>query len=334
MMKNKKLKVLLIIVLIILGILGAAAGSLYYYYNSRISKIKHVELPEKREELSIPETITESVDDNYVNILLLGIDSRVENSDAARSDSIMILTIDKKHKKVKVTSVLRDSIMTMEGHGPMEGKSQDRLNHAYAYGGALLSIKTINENFQLNIKNYIKVDFFGLEKIIDALGGVPVNIRAEEISVANSYIKEVAKINKVTPDFIKKSGLQNMSGAQAVGYCRIRYVGNGDMERTERQRTVLDEVFKKLTQTNLTAMPGIADTMLPYIETSFSKSDLFDLGTFIVTNRVTTFEQSRLPVDGAWTWTPVVGNTYFAVWDKETNINALHKFIFEEDANK
>lgn len=334
MKKLKLKKKILIVIIILVIILLSVIGGSYLYYGSKISKIKHVQIPVKREELNIAPTIPKSLDDDYVNILLLGIDTRNVDTDPGRSDTNLILSIDKKHNKIKLTSIMRDSLMTMTGHGPMEGQNQDRLNHAYAYGGALLTIKTINENFKLNIQNYVKVDFAGLEDIIDYVGGVQINISSEEIAVANNYIKEEAKLINKPPTLLNKAGLQNLNGMQALGYSRIRYVGNADYQRTERQRTVLDELIKKLSSVGITKMPEVLDTLLPYTETSLSKGKITDLGTYILLNKVSKVEQNRLPLDDASKWTDVYKGTYFLVWDKDKNIDELHKFIFEEDADK
>ena len=334
MKKMKTKKKILIIITTILLIVLAIFLAIYLYYNSKISKITHVDIPKKREELNIAPTIEKTLDDDYVNILLLGIDTRDPNTDTGRSDTNMILTLDKKHNKIKLASIMRDSLMTMKGQGPMAGQNQDRLNHAFAYGGAVLTLKTINENFKLNLQNYIKVDFAGLEKIIDYVGGVPINITSEEVTVANSYIKEEANLLKVKPTLITKAGLQNLNGMQALGYGRIRYVGNADYQRTERQRTVLDQLIKKLSSIGINKMPEVLDTLLPYTETSLNKGQINDLGSYVLLNKVSTIEQTRLPLDNASQWKAVYNNTYFLVWDKDKNIDALHKFIFEEDSDK
>lgn len=154
-MKGKNKKKILICILVILIIICTTVGGAYFYFNNMVSKIKHVDLPSNNSDLGI----TVNDNSNYINILLLGIDTRDIKTDPGRSDSIMVLTIDKKHKKVKVTSLLRDMVMdNLKGQGPMAGQNQDRLNHAFAYGGPLLSIKTVNQNFNLNIKDYIKVN--------------------------------------------------------------------------------------------------------------------------------------------------------------------------------
>ncbi|MDZ7548740.1 LCP family protein, partial [Clostridium perfringens] len=135
-----------------------------------------------------------------------------------RSDSIMILTLDSVHNKLKLTSIMRDSYVNIPGRG------LDKINHAYAFGGPELAVRTLNENFDLNIKEFMAVDFTSLPTIIDKLGGVTINIIPEEISHIPG---------------ITSAGNQVLNGKQALAYSRIRYASGGDYKRTERQRTVV-----------------------------------------------------------------------------------------------
>lgn len=327
-MKNKKIK-LTVIVISILAILVIVP---YLYLNYQVSKINTKKVPTDPKDLGINEDIFKSAKgDDFVNILLFGVDTRDVEKNQGSSDSIMILTLDKVHKKLKLTSIMRDSIVNMEGQGEMKGLNQDRINYAYNYGGAPLSIKTINENYEMNIKDYVKVDFIAMEKVIDIIGGVPINVTEAERTVANGYIREVAKIENKTPTLIKKAGLQTLNGAQAVAYSRIRYVGNMDFERTQRQRTVLTEVFKKLSKSSLLDMPKIMNAILPNVETSLEKGEIMSLASYIISNKVSTVEQLRLPIEGTYR-AIYVRNVYFLGWDREPNIKKLHEFIFEGEA--
>ncbi|GFP74313.1 LCP family protein [Clostridium fungisolvens] len=329
---NKKKRVLIVATVVII-IIGLVIGIPYYMLNRQLSKIHKAELPtnigidnnsylEKNKELQ----------DNYINILLMGVDSRAADQDA-RSDSMMIATIDKKHNKIKLASLMRDMIVDMTGHGPMEGLNQDRLTHAYEYGKAELTLKTVNENFKMNIKNFVEVDFFGLEKIIDQVGGVEINVTSEEVPYLNAYVKEVAGIEKVTPKLVTKPGLQLLDGKQAVGYARIRYVGNMDFQRTERQRTVLTKVLEKLSSMNPLQLNNAIGEMLPNVTTSMDRSDIISLSKDVLLKKINKVEQLRIPIDGH-NGTIYVRNTYFLGWDKKENLEALHKFIYEEDYNE
>ena len=325
-MKRKKLKISIAVVLIVLLVLSIP---LYIAYN-KLSKINTVDFNHTSKELGIDEKEFKNPkksEDDFVNILILGVD-KADPTDVGRSDCTMIATIDKKHNKIKLTSLMRDMIVDTTGHTVMEGLNQDRLNHMYAYGGPLLSVKTVNENFNMNIKNYIKTDFDGLANIVDYVGGVQIKVAEDEVPLINSYQYNISKLYNRKYTKLTHAGLQTLDGTQAVAYSRIRYVGNKDFERTERQRTVLTEVFKKLSTLSITKLPSAADAILPSIETSLSKGDILSLGSYIITHNIKTVEQLRLPADGL-NYSVTIRNTYFLGWKKDENLNLLHKFIYE-----
>ncbi|ERI94305.1 cell envelope-like function transcriptional attenuator common domain protein [Clostridiales bacterium oral taxon 876 str. F0540] len=326
--KKKKWKIV-VVVLIILCVLAAIP---FYIITSKLGRINTTKITENSSELKIDENKFNTPDKNendFINVLLLGIDSRDTSTDPGRSDSMIIATIDKKHSKIKLTSLMRDTLVDMTGHGPMEGLNQDRLNHTYAYGGALLTMQTINQNFDMNLKNYVKVDFWGLEKIIDSIGGVNIDVKQDEIQYINAYMTETAKIKKESIITVKKAGMQKLNGSQAVAYSRIRYIGT-DYERTERQRKVLSEVFKNISQKNTLELYKAVDTILPYVETSFTKTELLGLASSVALNKITTVEQYRIPEDKLG-FTTYVNKQYFIGWKKDETITNLHKFIFETD---
>lgn len=323
--KRKKRRALLIIVSILLC--AIIAGGIYAY--AELNKVKTANLPKDDVSLGIDSTVSEILKEkDVINIALFGVDRRNPN-EGSRSDSIMILSIDKEHNKIKVTSLMRDLYVAIDGHG------MDKITHAYAYGKAPLSIKTINSNFKLNIKDYVTVDFFSLEKIIDALGGIEVDIKKEEISYEpgygfNFYIKEVSDIEKKTPQYITKTGLQKLNGLQAVAYARIRNTSGSDYARTERQRLVLDLVIKKATKAGVSKYPALLNSVLPYVETSLSKTDILGLGTTVVTNGITKTEQFRIPEDGVGEG-KMINGVYYLVADLPTTTKHIYKFIYEEE---
>ncbi|MBC8062339.1 MAG: LCP family protein [Clostridiaceae bacterium] len=328
---NKKVKILLtiILVLIIIGVGVLQGGKMLI--KKELSKVNTVSIPKTPTAIGIdsnmfkPDDSASKKGDTITNILLLGIDSRDPNSDVGRSDTIMILTVDEKNDKLKVTSIMRDSLVSIDGHG------QEKINHAHAYGGALLALKTVNQNYNMNIMNYVQIDFFGLEKIIDSVGGVDIDVTAAEVPVANSYIKEIAAIEKKQPTLITTAGLQTLSGIQAVGYSRIRYVGRSDFQRTERQRTVLSVLFKKLSTKNITDIPGVADKLLPCVETSLKSEEIMSFAKYILTHGMSNIEQSRVPYDGLYK-NEIVNKMDVLTWDKQKTIDKLHEFIFGSKA--
>ncbi|ERI90781.1 cell envelope-like function transcriptional attenuator common domain protein [Clostridiales bacterium oral taxon 876 str. F0540] len=320
--KNKK-PVVISIVVILLLLVSSVFGAGYYY----LSKINNSKISKSNEDLGINNDAQKRIDQedpnkNIVNIALFGVDRR-EKNEASRSDSIMIATIDKNHKKIKLSSVMRDTYVNVPGHG------MTKITHAYAYGGAQLAIKTLNENFQLNIKDYATVDFFSLEKIIDSMGGVTIDVKKEEVPLINQYMAETAGIEKKAIPTVTKPGTLNLNGMQAVAYSRIRYVGNGDYERTERQRKVLTALFEKIQAAGVAKYPSIVSTLLPYTETSISNLDLVSMGTGVLTSGTKTLDQERFPVDG-YCDGKTIGGVYYLVADLKATTDQMHKYIFDD----
>ncbi len=141
---------------------------------------------------------------------------------------------------MKLGSVARDTYVNIEGYGT------DKINHAYAYGDSIFLVKTVNQNFDLNISNFVVVNFFGMAKIIDRLGGIEIEVDDEKIKYINNYISEIAKIEGIQCENVASDEVHNLNGIQAVAYSRIRYTASGDFKRTERQRTVLLSLAKKV----------------------------------------------------------------------------------------
>ena len=178
------------IVLATITVLVVAVGIVSSYFYSQLNKVKKVEIPKTNSELNISDNAAKQ-DDGIINIAFFGVDRR-HKDEASRSDALMILTLDKKHKKIKISSVMRDSYVNVDGHG------MTKVTHAYAYGGPTLAIKTLNKNFDLNIKDYVTVDFFGFEKIIDSVGGVDINITPEELKYINGNIEETSELQNAS----------------------------------------------------------------------------------------------------------------------------------------
>lgn len=318
--KNRKI----IIISSIIGLLLLiGAGAFGYVYNM-LGQVKTADLDRSNAATGINNDILDRINGedpnkDVTNIALFGLDTRDPDVNG-RSDAIMIASIDKKHDKIKISSIMRDLYVDVPGKG------KTKITHAYAYGGAQLAIKTLNENFQLNIKDYVTVDFFGLEKIIDRLGGVTIDVRQEEIKYINSYMNEVANIEKRTVPTITQAGKLNLNGIQAVAYTRIRYVGN-DYERTERQRKVLTAMFNKIQSAGLTKYPGIVSSVLPFVSTSMVKTDILSTGTGVFTSGIRTIDQMRYPIDGKG---ETINKVYYLVADIKKVADQMHKYIYED----
>jgi polyisoprenyl-teichoic acid--peptidoglycan teichoic acid transferase len=254
------------------------------------------------------------------NIALFGIDAT--DGETGRSDSIMIATLDPVHNKLKITSVMRDSYVSIDGYG------QDKINHAYAYGGPELAIKTLNENFGLNIEDFISVNFSSLPTIINILGGIDIEITQEELEYINSYIDDINVKDRTNSPHISYAGVQHLDGTQALAYSRIRYTSGGDYERTQRHRTVLNALFNKLTSTSVASYNSLLNEVLPYVQTNLSAADILSLGTKVL-GIGNNLEQDRFPRDGYGEGTMIDG-IYYLTFDKEATVQQMRDYIFND----
>lgn len=316
--KNRKLIITLSIIgLLIVGLVGGAAT----YGLTMLNKMNKVDLNE--ENLGINKDIDEKLSkyDGITNIALFGVDATEGNT--GRSDAIMIATIDKVHKKLKLTSIMRDSYVEIQGHG------KDKINHAYAFGGHELALKTLNENFDLNIKDFATVNFSSLPKIIDAVGGIELDIRSDELQYINNYINELNTLNKTNASNITSAGTQHVDGTQALAYCRIRYTSGGDGERTERQRIVLSKLFEKFTKVSPTKYPSILNELMPMVTTNLSSSDILSLATTVASMGGSGLEQERFPKDN-YSKGEMIKGVYYLTFDKDATVKQIHDYIFED----
>ena len=251
---KKVLKVIGIILLVILVILIGVGIAGYVYLKGLLGNIETVELDESQLGIS---TEAEQSLSGYRNIAIFGVDSRQDDYGVGnRSDCIMIASINEKTKEVKLISVYRDTLVKIDGHG------YDKITHAYAYGGAQLSINTLNTNLDLNIKDFITVNFDSVAEAVDQLGGVQINIESNEIQYINDYIDKTSVIVGKQSQHITKPGMQTLDGVQAVSYSRVRYTAGGDYKRTERMRDVLEAMLSKLKTMSVGEIKKAVETFL------------------------------------------------------------------------
>ncbi|HAT4224188.1 LCP family protein [Clostridium perfringens] len=297
--KNSKIKyIILALILVILGLIGVST----YYINSKINKVQKVEI--NKDNLSINKVQVEK-EKHIKNIALFGIDA--PKGKAGRSDAIMILTLDEEHKDIKLTSIMRDSYVDIPGHG------DDKITHAYAFGGPELAMKTLNENFKVNVEDFMAVNFTSLPEIINKLGGVKINIIPEEIHHIPG---------------ITSPGEQVLNGEQALAYSRIRYATGGDYKRTERQRVVLEAVFEKLKSTPTKEYPSLIDDFLPYIETNMSSMDMIKLATDVAPLVKGNLETARFPLDG-YCDGKMINGVWYLVYDRQATLNQIQEYIYD-----
>lgn len=322
--KNKGLKiflrVLIVIIVIILGI--AIAG--YSFVHSKLSKMK-TEYIDKTA-IGISEEAKDSLK-GYRNIALLGIDSRADDYGTGnRSDCIIIASINEKTKEVKLLSVYRDTYVYVTENG---NKKLDKITHAYSYGGAQNTLKSLNEALDLNITEYVTVNFDAVIAAVNALNGVEIDITSEELKYINDYIDATSQSSGVKSSHLSKAGRQTVDGVQAVAYSRIRYTAGGDYKRTERMRTVVTAMAKKAKTLSIGQLNKLADEILPRVSKNIENNDIIALIPSALSFDITESLGWPYNVKGisttAWYGVPVT---------LESNVIRLHKELFGQEDYK
>ena len=316
--KSKALKIFLRIILVILIIIVILAGIAAGLVADKLGKINVEEIDKTA--IGISEETKEELS-GYRNIALLGIDSRADDYGLGnRSDCIIIASMDQKTKNIKLMSVYRDTYMQVEEHGKAV---LDKVTHAYAYGGAQNSLKALNTNLDLNISEYVTVNFDAVIAAVDAMDGITIDIDNSEIKYINDYINATSQSSGVKSSSITKAGKQKLDGVQAVAYSRIRYTAGGDYKRTERMRTVIEAMLTKAKSLSVGQLNKLVDTILPRVSTNISVTEILGLVPSIASFNITDslgwpYETKGITLD-RWYGVPVT---------LESNVEQLHKEVF------
>lgn len=308
---SKKTKIIITISIILALLVGSVVFG-YFYVRSKIysnSDISDITTEDSFEEVP-----------GITNILLIGTDARDLN-ERARSDSIIIATIDNNTKKLKLSSIMRDTFVDIPGYG------EQKINAALALGRPELLIKTIKENFNFTLDKYVMVNFWGFEDIIDGIGGIEVDVKDYEIPEINKYIGEVRDV-KSPP--LTTPGLQHLDGQQALAYARIRKVGNGSYERTERQRRVLDIVAEKMMDVSVVKYPGLLYDLLPSVKTNIEPLTLLNYAYTVSKFGELKFEQLQIPATELSQGGLYRNKGWVLLTDKEQNGKILNDFIYND----
>ncbi|MGV8906544.1 MAG: LCP family protein [Acetobacterium sp.] len=259
------------------------------------------------------------------NIAIFGVDGR-DDVQGDRTDTIMIASADYEHSKIKVTSLMRDTYVYVN-----EKYGYDKLNAAYAFGGPTMALQTINQNFDTAITDYVTVDFTAMVSMVNAVGGISIDIKTkDELYWVNEYLNDVnEKVDTGSPQ-LEETGPQIVDGSQALAYCRVRYAGDGDFDRTLRQRAVFEQVLSKALDLNLTDQYKLLMETLPYVETSLSTFEIIKYAGNLALMPQKEIEQTRFPSDEANALDNINGVSYVIPDTLVDNIKALYLFIFEE----
>lgn len=246
---------------------------------------------------------------NVTNILLLGIDG--DGGSSQRSDTIMILTLDGRNNVIKMTSILRDTYVSIPGRD-----SKTRINHAYAYGGAALTMQTIESNFRIDIDRYIGIDMDGLSVVVESLGGVDIELSASEAKVINANVQNSSLTE----------GKNHLNGAQATYYARIRKI-DSDFGRTGRQRKLIKAMISSFKDLNVVAQYSLVSEVTPYLTTNYSKPELMMIAVKAMGMIGSETQEMSVPVDGSYQSKTISGMAVL-VPDIDKNCREMHNFIF------
>lgn len=257
----------------------------------------------------------------YRNIALFGVDSREGDLDSGtNSDTIMVCSINNKSGEIKLVSVYRDTYLDVnDGH-------YAKANSAYAGGGPERAVNMLNKNLDLDITDFVTVDFNAVIKAVDLLGGIDIDLTDEEVKWLNAYLVETSQVTGVSYENVTSSGTQHLSGIQAMAYCRIRYTEGWDYKRTERQRLVLEKIFAAAQAQGVTGLAGLINTMIPYIKTSLSNTEMLALAANIGKYSIGDtqgfpYDKQAADVDAGDCVVPV---------NLASNVSQLHSYLFGE----
>lgn len=298
-------------IIIFLVLCLAAFGVVYGIYSGFHSKINE-------SELGISSEIADKYGDTDIfNVALFGLDTRDEDSFTGRSDSIIIVSVDRKNNTVKLSSILRDSYVSIDGH------KDQKICHAYAFGGAQLAIKTLNQNFNMNITDYVSINFSKLGKAIDMLGGIDIEVtEAERI-----HLNDIGDDENPNFHYLEQAGQVHLTGEQAVVYARLRKI-DSDVERSNRQKRVIEALLVQARKVSPSKYSELLKQGMSLCETSLSFSEIMSFAPMIASDIQITMtnipgdEENAIGgiYDGAWVWR----------YDLQQASQRLHLFIYGE----
>lgn len=311
------------IALICIGVLIAALfmfGVIYVY--AKWSKIDTKAI--KAEDIVINEEVkkNKNVDlgDGFTNVALFGVDSRDGDlGEGNRTDCIIVASLNNKTKEIKMVSVYRDTLLDLS-----EGTYQ-KCNAAYSYGGPVLAINMLNMNLDLDIQDYVTVDFGAIADAVDLLGGIEIEVTEEELPYINQYIPETANSAGKAANLLQSAGLQKLDGTQATTYARIRSTAGGDFTRTERQRLVIEKMFEKAKMADIGTLNAIIDKVFPQVSTSFSLPEILKYASAYSEYKLT--GNMGFPEDKYTDMLSEIGSVVVPD-DLTSNVAKLHEFLF------
>ena len=319
-MSTKKKVIITISSILAVILIIVLAG--YGFVMTKIGKMNFQAISTDNKELGIEATTVDNLS-GYRNIALLGIDASYAGYDTEfRTDCIIIASINKETNDVKMFSIYRDTYVQMELNGETK---LNKINQAY-YNGVQNTIKTINTNLDLNIKEYVMVDFTALIDIIDEVGGVEINVTSEELPYLNSIMGDVINKTGKQSEKLRESGTQTLNGVQAVTYARIRSTAGSDYKRAERMRTVLEKVISKVKRLSIPELNSLSDKLLPEIRTNLTPTDILGLIPQLIKMDISNsfgwpYDTQSILLDGDYYGPPIT---------LESNVKQLHQEVYNQ----
>ena len=302
--------ILAVIVVLILGVVAFAW--------SKFQKMDKIELKNVKVNKLQPET--EKALKGYTTIALFGLDNRSNgNFKSGNSDTIIVVSINNDTGEIKMASVYRDTYLDI---------SENKFRKAYSSGGPEQAVNMLNKNLDLNITDYVAVDFNAVVEAVDLLGGIELDVTSEEVSYMNDYIDGVSEVTGKKGHHVS-AGKQTCDGVQATAYARIRYTTGWDYKRTERQRTVITKMFEKAKGTDLLTLNKMLDEILPEVSTSLSAGEILNMAGDMTKYHMG--ENTGFPFDKESTNLGKLGSVVVPV-DLENNVIQLHQFLYANES--
>lgn len=292
------------------------------YFAAKLGKLDKM----KMDDVEVNDGLDTSGMKGFTTLALFGIDNRTNgNFQSGNSDTMIIASINNKTGEVKMVSLYRDTYLDI-GEGVFR-----KANAAYGQGNAEITgperaVSMMNKNLDLNISDYVAVDFNALVEVIDLLGGIEIEVTEEEAGYMNSYIDEITGVTGKTSSHIS-GGMQTLDGVQSTAYARVRYTSGWDFKRTERQRLVIQKMFEKAKGASLTTLNSVLDSALPDVSTSLGNTEL--LGMMMKIGKYNLGENTGFPFEHAGVSAGNLGEVVVAV-DLAANVRKLHEFLYGE----
>ncbi len=323
--KHKNRYWLVALVVEIIAIIIIVVLYINEYINSRLDMMEHVELEDTIVNNEMDEATVKKMTEGYKTIALFGIDTRSADmeEEGVRSDTIIICCINNDTKQVSLVSVYRDTYLELAN----DYKSYEKATHAYAYGGPQGAVNMLNKNLDLNISEYVSVNFTALTEAIDSLGGLDIELKSSELSKLNQCIDEQMRINGIQSDYVYETGVVHLNGVQATAYARIRSTDQGDITRTWRQRLVIQKMIEAAKSAGLSKLMDCIDVVVDDISSSLAKDEIIELAKDCFDYEITTttgfpFTYTAPTLEGK--------GSVIVPADLETNVIALHRFLYDD----